>query len=107
MTVPKMAKGQAHFNLLTASEGERLAIVAEECSEVIKAICKIERHGFESNFKNGLINRETLEIEMAHVLWAFRMLINAGDVNRDAIDLHLEEKIKGYSYLHHNPEKKK
>lgn len=35
-------------NELTAAEAERLAILAEECAEVIVIVGKILRHGFES-----------------------------------------------------------
>ena len=34
-----------HFNNLTPGEAERLAILAEECGEVIQIIGKILRHG--------------------------------------------------------------
>lgn len=34
-----------HFNNLTPGEAERLAMLAEECGEVIQAVGKILRHG--------------------------------------------------------------
>ena len=34
-----------HFNGLTPAEDERLAMLAEECAEVIKIVSKIQRHG--------------------------------------------------------------
>ena len=37
-----------HFNKLTPAEAERLAILAEECGEVIQVIGKILRHGYDS-----------------------------------------------------------
>lgn len=36
------------FNELTPAEVERLAMLAEECSEVIKCVGKILRHGYAS-----------------------------------------------------------
>src|SRR6266702_712335 len=37
-----------HYNGLTPAEDERLTLLAEECAEVIVAIAKIQRHGYES-----------------------------------------------------------
>lgn len=37
-----------HFNGLTPAEAERLAMLTEECAEVIQIIGKILRHGYES-----------------------------------------------------------
>jgi len=37
-----------HFNQLTPAEAERLAMLAEECGEVIQVIGKILRHGYDS-----------------------------------------------------------
>ena len=42
-----------HFNKLTPAQAERLAMLAEECGEVIQAVGKILRHGFESRHPNG------------------------------------------------------
>ena len=47
--MPKTSEFAAeHFNRLSPAEDERLTVLAEECSEVIQAICKIQRHGYES-----------------------------------------------------------
>ena len=35
-----------HFNGLTPAEAKRLALLAEECGEVLQAIGKVLRHGF-------------------------------------------------------------
>jgi NTP pyrophosphatase (non-canonical NTP hydrolase) len=37
-----------HFNKLTPAEDERLAMLAEECGEVIQIVSKIQRHGYDS-----------------------------------------------------------
>ena len=37
-----------HFNKLTPAEAERLAMLAEECGEVIQIVGKILRHGYDS-----------------------------------------------------------
>jgi NTP pyrophosphatase (non-canonical NTP hydrolase) len=36
-----------HFNKLTPAEAERLAMLAEECGEVIQIVGKILRHGYD------------------------------------------------------------
>ena len=52
-----------HFNKLTEAEQERLVILAEECSEVIQIVCKILRHGYDSDDDGKLLepNRKSLE----------------------------------------------
>lgn len=37
-----------HFNKLSPAQAERLAMLAEECGEVIQVIGKILRHGYDS-----------------------------------------------------------
>lgn len=37
-----------HFNRLTPAQAERLAMLAEECGEVIQIVGKILRHGYDS-----------------------------------------------------------
>jgi NTP pyrophosphatase (non-canonical NTP hydrolase) len=37
-----------HFNNLTPAQAERLAMLAEECGEVIQVVGKILRHGYDS-----------------------------------------------------------
>lgn len=36
-----------HFNRLTPAQAERLAMLAEECGEVIQVVGKILRHGYD------------------------------------------------------------
>lgn len=56
-------------NNLTPAEAERLAVLAEECGEVIQVIGKILRHGYESHHPDTpdvsnrtLLNREVLDM---------------------------------------------
>ncbi len=57
-----------HFNQLSPSEAERLAMLAEGCGEVVQAIGKILRHGYESTHPDGgPTNRATLERECGDV----------------------------------------
>lgn len=58
-----------HFNKLTPAEAERLAMLAEECAEVIYIIGKILRHGYDSYHPDtrAVTNRDLLAEELADV----------------------------------------
>lgn len=43
-----------HFNRLTPAQAERLAMLAEECAEVVQVVGKILRHGYDSYHPNDL-----------------------------------------------------
>ena len=93
-----------HFNKLTPAQAERLAILAEECGEVIQAIGKILRHGYESRnpFEPHSSNRQNLEKECGDVSYAIRAIANAGDIDSESIarwERTKEKKVK--PYLHH------
>lgn len=99
-----------HFNGLTEAEAERLALLAEECAEVIQAVCKTLRHGYEStNPKKFLVpgenpetNRQMLEREMGDLMHALNRCINAADLARGEIDVRAASKPGRISpYLHH------
>lgn len=67
----------AHFNELTPAQMERLAILSEECGEVIQIIGKILRHGYDSCNPFGAnpeTNREGLLRELMDVSAAMGML---------------------------------
>ncbi len=54
-----------HFNNLTPGAAERLAVLAEECGEVIQAVSKIQRHGYDSGHPRGdTSNVDDLEYEL-------------------------------------------
>jgi len=92
-----------NFNELTPGETERLAILSEECGEVIQAIGKILRHGYESTHpRGGPTNRKSLENEIAHVKFIITQMQSMCDVNIYNIEnevIRKKEKIK--KYLHH------
>jgi NTP pyrophosphatase (non-canonical NTP hydrolase) len=92
-----------HFNSLTPAEAERLALIAEEAAEVIHAITKIQRHGFEScHPTGGPDNRHMLEIELGDLHTAVRMAVDAGDLDALKIDAAAKLKAKNVGrYLHH------
>jgi hypothetical protein len=77
-----------HFNQLTPKEAELLALLAEECGEVIQVIGKILRHGLQSYHPDDpeqRPNRDLLEVEIGHVSATSSMLIQAGVLNEDHI----------------------
>lgn len=93
------------FNKLTDAEAERLAFLAEECGEVIKAAMKILRHGYESvdpTNPEHLGNRDDLRVEMAHVQAAMRLVYSEGDADEWDAGLLVNTKLKtAAKYLHH------
>lgn len=91
----------SHFNALSEAEQERLAIVIEECGEVIQAACKVLRHGYASvnpTIPDSETNREGLEREIGDLQHAIARL-EVYDVSRSRIDKCLNskpERIKPY-----------
>ena len=68
---------------LTPGEGERLALLAEECGEALRAIGKIQRYGFESSSPYttaARTNRGDLERELGSLRAVIGLLIDAHDV---------------------------
>ena len=92
-----------HFNKLTPAEAERLALLAEECGELVQAIGKVLRHGYESKHPDGgPTNREAVERECGDVLHAIKRVIGAGDIDGKVVSQRADDKEKSVSrYLHH------
>lgn len=92
-----------HFNQLTPAEAERLALLSEECAEVIQAIGKIQRHGYESQHPDGgPTNRELLEAELGDVGFAICLLLTAEDLAEENVVAAAGRKAeKVWKYLHH------
>ena len=75
---------------LDDAQRERLAILSEECGEVIQAIGKILRHGYSSHHpEGGPDNRSHLERELGDLQGIIDLMAKEDDVNRD--------RIRGYS----------
>ena len=95
-----------HFNKLSPAQAERLAILSEECGELIQAIGKILRHGYNSHNPNDmdhLGNRHDLERECADVMAAMEMLARDGDVDREKVSNLMPVKLRSVQkYMHHN-----
>ena len=94
-----------HFNKLTPAEAELLAVLAEECGEIVQIVGKILRHGFDSwnpNDRLRTTNRTMLAKEIGDFLHAYNRLASAECVNPDDVDEF--ERAKADSivrYLHH------
>lgn len=63
---------------------EALAILQEECAEVIQAVSKIQRFGIDSSW-NGRTNRQALQSEVGDVLAMIGLLLKAGVLNEDRV----------------------
>lgn len=92
-----------NLNKLTPAELERLALLAEECGEVIQAINKIIRHGYESfHPDHDENNRYDLEKECGDVRHAMIRLCDAGDLDKQSIHNRADYKAETVArYLHH------
>jgi NTP pyrophosphatase (non-canonical NTP hydrolase) len=52
-----------------------LYILGEECSEVVQAISKANRFGFDTKFESNLTNAEKISYEMADLVSVYEMLV--------------------------------
>ena len=90
---------------LSLTELERLAMLSEEASEVIKNINKIIRHGYSSYNPDGDIektNRVLLEEEIGDFLGIMDLMIDMRDVNEDTIEAARNAKLeRSQKYMHY------
>lgn len=95
-----------HFNALSPAQAERLAMLAEECGEVIQVIGKILRHGYDSYHPDRphITNRELLQRELTD-LAAVENQIHARDrvflPSSVCVDAAWKKKLR---YAHHQEE---
>jgi NTP pyrophosphatase (non-canonical NTP hydrolase) len=94
-----------HYNMLTPAEAERLSLLLEEMGESIQIIGKIQRHGYESYHPDsGPVNRELLEKELGHVMYAVKLLCGERDLSTSSINWYRDKKEQSISqWLHHQP----
>jgi len=86
-------------NDLLPSELERIAKLAEEAAEVVVALMKIARHGYNSR---GYNNKGDLHKEIGHLKAVVTMMINAGDLDENIIEIDERNHIiKMGDYLHY------
>ena len=92
-----------HFNGLSPAEAERLALLVEECGEVIQAASKILRHGYESCHPvSGVNNRAALERELGDLVFVIGLVAAAGDIAETNVEAALNDKAdRIVPYLHH------
>ena len=93
-----------HFNGLTPAEAERLAMLSEECAEVIQIIGKIMRHGYGSCHPEspGFTNRESLEEEVGDVHAVLHMMREAGDCEFPETSIWIAGRVRRkMEYAHH------
>jgi NTP pyrophosphatase (non-canonical NTP hydrolase) len=76
-------------NSLNDKEKELFYILQEECAEVIQAISKILRFGFNEEFRN----KEKLTQEIGDLLACVTLLYASGIVDKDEVELAIENKI--------------
>jgi NTP pyrophosphatase (non-canonical NTP hydrolase) len=96
-----------HFNGLSPSEAERLAILMEEAGEAVQMAGKTLRHGYASKHPNeppnsANDNRWRLTVEIADILAAVEMMSEAGDVDKESFPaLIADKRHRMRPYLHH------
>lgn len=93
-----------HFNGLTPAEAERLAMLAEECGEVIQMVGKILRHGYESHHPDrpDVTNRALLTREMTDLFAVAHQMQSMGDVAREGSEVSIDKAwLKKLRYAHH------
>lgn len=93
----------AHFNRLSPAEAEALALLAEECGEVIQCITKILRHGLYSCHPDGGENNKVmLGQEVGDLLAATEIAKSNGVVLGEEVTQAADRKLKSVvQYLHH------
>jgi NTP pyrophosphatase (non-canonical NTP hydrolase) len=61
-------------------ESYLLSTLGEECAEVVQAISKANRFGFESKFESNLTNAEKISYEIADLVAVYEMIVDLGIV---------------------------
>lgn len=92
-----------HFNGLTPEQAEALALLAEECGEVIQIIGKILRHGLYSRHPDGgADNQELLETECGDMEAAVHICRTQGIVHPSHVATARNDKLQRVGrFLHH------
>ncbi len=95
---------------LNDAEAERLAMLAEECGEVVQLIGKILRHGYTSYHPDDVdmnTNWTLLKRELNDIGAVVHGMITAGDYEEEDFTLEVQEKIwnKKLKWTHHQEKK--
>lgn len=87
---------------LTSAQEERMDLLIEEASEIIKEVCKIKRFGFDSSaypFDGNQTNKKNLETEIGGFAAVLQLAFNAGDLDPNASEAAMEKKQEsGWKY---------
>lgn len=96
------------FNKLTDAEAERLALLSEEAGEIVQAVGKILRHGYESKHpRGGPTNRQLLQKEILDLYAVVKMMsIENEDIDEINQRVVSEILVKKYEFTHHQGEMK-
>jgi NTP pyrophosphatase (non-canonical NTP hydrolase) len=70
-----------------------MAVLQEECAEVIQAVSKINRFGMHGEWQ-GVTNRQSLITEIGDVLAIIKVLMEETDINITEDDLEVAIKAK-------------
>jgi NTP pyrophosphatase (non-canonical NTP hydrolase) len=72
-----------------------MAVLQEECAEVIQAVSKINRFGMDSEWQ-GVTNKQSLVTEIGDVLAIIGVLMEQTDINitEEDIEIAVEAKLK-------------
>ena len=72
-----------------------MAVLQEECAEVIQAVSKINRFGMHDEWQ-GITNRQALITEIGDVLAIIKVLMEETDINitEDDLEVAIEAKLK-------------
>ena len=96
------------FNNLTSKQMEQLFCLAEESGEVVQAVNKILRHGYESYSpfdEAKTTNRQALERELGNVYHWIQELADASDLSMEAIETAAWDKSESCKpFMHHQDE---
>lgn len=82
-------------NGLTPAQAERLALLAEECGEVVQAVAKILRHGYRSYHPDtGVYNVESLTREVGDLQAVVSLMMLCGDMEPKQVTEAVRAKLK-------------
>jgi len=89
-------------NQLSTDQVERLAMLAEECGEVIQIVGKILRHGYDSTHPDGgPSNRELLVNELCDIDAVWGAMRSRGDIKGYSYAKVKEVWVRKLRYTHH------
>lgn len=89
---------------LSAAQAERLAMLIEECGEVIQAASKVLRHGYENHHPSNnpnQTNRSDLREELNDVIAVHEAMFEANDLPNYGYSEIKKAWAKKQRYAHH------